>query len=172
MKVGATGLMTLLLAGMLALFVPSISFAGPIDQDGDGIIDENDNCPLTPNAGQEDADADTRGDACDNCRSQPNSLQIDTNGDGCGNQCDPDLTNDGIIGGGDFGIFLPIFGTSVPPSTPDADFNGVTGLAAIAGSPPDNIIGGGDFATFLPAFGGVPGPGLPADEDCDGVPGP
>jgi hypothetical protein len=39
---------------------------GP-DSDGDGVIDEEDNCPLVPNADQSDADGNGRGDACDPC---------------------------------------------------------------------------------------------------------
>src|SRR5262249_11020908 len=35
------------------------------DQDGDGILDNKDNCPTIPNADQEDSDGDKIGDACD-----------------------------------------------------------------------------------------------------------
>jgi hypothetical protein len=35
------------------------------DDDGDGIIDEQDNCPLKSNADQLNSDADAQGDACD-----------------------------------------------------------------------------------------------------------
>jgi hypothetical protein len=41
----------------------------PADSDGDGVLDGNDNCPLTPNPGQEDADGDGVGDVCDACAS-------------------------------------------------------------------------------------------------------
>jgi len=36
-----------------------------VDTDGDGIADENDNCPSTANPGQQNNDGDGQGDACD-----------------------------------------------------------------------------------------------------------
>ncbi|MCA9704232.1 MAG: lamin tail domain-containing protein [Myxococcales bacterium] len=42
------------------------------DQDGDGVEDPDDNCPVDENANQADADGDGTGDACDACPMVPN----------------------------------------------------------------------------------------------------
>jgi hypothetical protein len=46
--------------------------AAPVDEveadaDGDGIADDEDNCPTEPNRNQSDADTDGVGDTCDTC---------------------------------------------------------------------------------------------------------
>jgi hypothetical protein len=46
------------------------------DFDGDGILNDADNCQFVPNAAQEDSDADGRGDACETCPGN------DSDGDG------------------------------------------------------------------------------------------
>ena len=89
------------------------------DFDNDGIINEIDNCPLTPNPDQVDSDNDGAGDACDpplivdndfdndgvlndvdNCPVTANPDQADTDNDGIGDACDtplaPDFDQDGI----------------------------------------------------------------------------
>ena len=79
------------------------------DDDGDGSIDSNDNCPLTINADQVDTDGDLLGNACDadddddgfadgedNCPLESNSGQDDFDADGLGDACDSDDDNDGV----------------------------------------------------------------------------
>jgi beta propeller repeat protein len=81
----------------------------PLDTDGDGIIDEADNCDNTLNADQRDTDHDGIGDACDNdddadgwldtndkCPLIASANNTDTDGDGLGDVCDDDDDNDGV----------------------------------------------------------------------------
>lgn len=71
------------------------------DDDNDGILDVNDNCPLIANANQADNDGDGIGDVCDadddndgvldvndNCPLIPNPNQADADHDGVGDVCD------------------------------------------------------------------------------------
>lgn len=65
------------------------------DSDGDGVPDDQDNCPATPNPDQTDSDGDGIGDACD---------QSDGDGDGGGDGGDGgDGGSDGGDGGSDGG---------------------------------------------------------------------
>ena len=47
-----------------AIDVPDLSI-WQLDKDLDGLLDESDNCPSTPNPDQADFDGDSIGDACD-----------------------------------------------------------------------------------------------------------
>ncbi|WP_231372829.1 thrombospondin type 3 repeat-containing protein [Aureivirga sp. CE67] len=80
------------------------------DMDGDGIADEDDNCPEVANADQADNDEDGIGDVCDddddndgildtedNCQFTANEDQADNDEDGMGDVCDEDDDNDGIL---------------------------------------------------------------------------
>ncbi|MEO0038852.1 MAG: hypothetical protein RIQ59_2063 [Bacteroidota bacterium] len=72
-----------------------------VDDDNDGVLDVNDNCPLTFNPGQADNDLDGLGDLCDsdddndgildvndNCQFVYNPGQEDIDHDGQGDACD------------------------------------------------------------------------------------
>jgi hypothetical protein len=80
----------------------------PIDGDGDGVPDTQDNCPRVANPSQYDFDVDHIGDACDadadgdgllpgadNCPLDANAGQEDFNFNGVGAVCDP--TEDGDV---------------------------------------------------------------------------
>ena len=72
------------------------------DADGDGIFDEDDNCPLISNSDQANSDADAVGDACDVCPLIPDD-QSDSDLDGIGDACDgcpedPNKTVPGLCG--------------------------------------------------------------------------
>jgi phosphodiesterase/alkaline phosphatase D-like protein len=93
------------------------------DFDNDGVSNEVDNCPLTPNPDQLDSDNDDIGDVCDtpdevidndfdkdgilndvdNCPVNANPDQLDTDIDGIGDACDTplvpdnDFDNDGVL---------------------------------------------------------------------------
>jgi hypothetical protein len=58
------------------------------DLDADGVTDDVDNCPATPNAGQQDRDRDGVGDLCDNCVMKSNADQADSDQDGAGDACE------------------------------------------------------------------------------------
>jgi len=78
------------------------------DKDGDGVADNQDNCPNVANRDQTDSDGDGIGDACepdsdrdgvaddqDNCLNVANPDQTDSNGDGIGDACEAVIDSDG-----------------------------------------------------------------------------
>lgn len=80
------------------------------DTDEDGIVDEEDNCPLVSNPDQKDSDEDGIGDVCeedtdgdgiidelDNCPLISNPDQEDADEDGIGDVCEEDADGDGVV---------------------------------------------------------------------------
>jgi hypothetical protein len=67
------------------------------DDDGDGVLDEDDVCPLVADPGQEDADSNNVGDACED-------------GDGIPEFTDPDGDEDPVPGGCVIGTVVDYFG--------------------------------------------------------------
>ncbi len=60
----------------------------PNDPDGDGVPNDQDNCPSVYNPDQSDSDVDGVGDLCDNCPAVYNPDQADSDGDGTGDACE------------------------------------------------------------------------------------
>ncbi|MCC6623573.1 MAG: DUF11 domain-containing protein [Deltaproteobacteria bacterium] len=58
------------------------------DADDDGVGDVCDACPATADPGQADGDGDGVGDACDVCPADEDADQVDVDGDGVGDVCD------------------------------------------------------------------------------------
>ena len=121
----------------------------PADRDGDGVVDETDNCPDVANSDQSDVDGDGLGDACDPCPFEPtndadgdgicanvdncplvaNTDQTDTDGDGFGDACDLDDDNDGIPDA--------IDNCPLVPNTDQADTDD-NGIGDACDAPPSN----------------------------------
>ena len=118
-----------------ALANQAFSVAVDPDNDGDGVVNNEDNCPGTPNADQLDSDGDGSGDACDPC---PFDIANDGDGDGLCSDVDPcpldplnDADGDGICGDADNcpDVFNPDQGDADGDGIGDACPTAIVGLA-------------------------------------------
>ncbi len=76
-------------------------FDDSLDTDGDGVANGCDNCPINANPTQADGDGDGVADACDNCPAAANTDQADDDDDGLGDACDDCLGDAGNDPDGD-----------------------------------------------------------------------
>jgi hypothetical protein len=117
----------------------TIAIAGPppIDTDGDGRPDSNDNCPTIANPLQADCNTNGVGDACE-IAAGASDFNHDTIPDSC--QCLGDLSVDYQVNGADLGALLAFWGP-VSPALPSADVNR------------DGNVDGADLGYLLNAWG-------------------
>ncbi len=142
------------------------------DDDGDGVLDGDDNCQLTSNAGQEDTDSDLTGNACDadddgdeildgadNCPLVSNADQLDTDGDQSGNACDDDDDGDGVDDDSDA---FPLD----PNETTDVDGDEI-GDNADTDDDNDEILDGADNCPLVPNVDQLDTDGDQSGDVCD-----
>lgn len=136
------------------------------DGDNDGILNDVDNCPETPNTDQADVDQDGIGDACDpvvdvvdsdqdgvqdrddNCPTVANAGQDDLDQDGIGDACDGDRDGDTVAN--------PADNCPIVPNADQADLDrDGTGDACdpTPGSTPGKVTGGGWITDAKNNFG-------------------
>ena len=151
------------------------------DTDGDGVLDDVDNCVATPNPDQADLDGDLAGNACDgdrdgdgdanasdNCADVVNPGQEDGDADGIGDVCDADRDNDGVANDKDNCADTP------NGDQADADGDGM-GDACDADRDADGVPNESDNCPSLSnpdqrdADGDTVGDACDADRDGDGV---
>ena len=149
------------------------------DEDGDGVADTIDNCPVTSNSDQADTDADGIGDVCDhcpvdaandadgdgicesadNCPMSANPDQRNVDGDALGDACDPDNDNDGVADSSDNCPFTPNSGQS------DFDNDG-QGDACDLDADGDSVGDATDACPSTPAGGIVNSSGCAIEQIC------
>lgn len=94
------------------------------DLDGDGVLNVQDACPADP-LGFVDQDGDAVCDNRDNCVAAANPEQSDCDADGTGDACDLDIDNDGVLNTADVCQF------TFDPAQVDSDGDGVGDACAM-----------------------------------------
>lgn len=135
----------------------SLFLGGPADEDGDGVPDERDLCPGTPDGVPVDGDGcpfDDDGDGVynymDDCPDTPAGAVVDANG------CPTDADGDGVYDG--------IDQCDNTPAGAVVDANGCP-----SDSDGDGVFDGIDQCDGTPSGAVVDANGCPSDEDGDGV---
>ena len=146
------------------------------DSDSDGLTDDVDNCPSTPNPGQADGDGDGQGDVCDldndndgvndvadNCPLIANADQANADGDGQGDVCDTDDDNDGVLDGADNCVLV------ANPDQADSDGNGI-GDVCDGDLDGDGVLNGADNCPLVANADQRDSDGDGIGDACDGTP--
>ena len=154
----------------------AVGVTGSADQDGDGILDQNDNCPTIANADQADSDSDGVGNVCDNCVSVANPRvgsdvnaflaanpwatttggQRDDDHDGYGNKCDAKFSGTGLVGAADLTQFRASNGKN--RANDNCGTSGTMPCAIFDLDEGSSLIGAGDLTAFRSLNGKLPGP--------------
>jgi hypothetical protein len=137
-----------------------------LDRDGDGITNENDNCPYAYNPDQEDTDYDGIGDACDNCLIDANTGQEDSDSDGTGDICDQ-CPNDPLDDGDGDGLCADNDNCPADYNPGQEDEDG-DGVGDVCDACPDDTGNDNDNDGYCAAVDNCPEVANPGQEDTDG----
>ncbi len=142
------------------------------DEDGDTVVDEDDNCPTVANANQSDADTDGVGDACEASVYGTDATLPDTDGDRCldgaelwnaillGGWRNPtdqwdfyDVNGSQHVDAADIALVRSHFNPAGPVLSEDVIFDRRSGIAPWAPGAPDNRINAADIGLVRASFG-------------------